>query len=304
MGTLGGGRGFGSVLGDFGLQPGQLPQGTAAVFMLQESMAVGEMADGKMAVSTVSTALRELLTSSPSAKVIHINLSGLAQPGQGLVFVYTDPDGLLGADAEVLVGLSDSASMQRVMLGGGAGRLPDVVAGGSGLPMTRLLFTEEERQALDTTFSVLKFKSSRLAFVNVYQPTTVHDGTPHYLEVAWRFKLLAAKAVSAAVYELRKQDYDVIIGMDANTDMTATFTDMAAPGERLQHAFRSLELRSAWGADDQATRGSRLIDFVFSNLEAVASGCVAPGQLDLKSDHSLVWAVYEVAKAAKRRRLH
>ena len=27
MGTLGGGRGFGSVLGDFGLQPGQLPQG-------------------------------------------------------------------------------------------------------------------------------------------------------------------------------------------------------------------------------------------------------------------------------------
>ena len=48
-------------------------------------------------------------------------------------------------------------------------------------------------QALDTTFSVLKFKSSRLAFVNVYQPTTVHDGTPHYLEVAWRFKLLAAK---------------------------------------------------------------------------------------------------------------
>ena len=78
--------------------------------------------------------------------MIHINLSGLAQPGQGLVFVYTDPDGLLGADAEVLVGLSDSASMQRVMLGGGAGRLPDVVAGGSGLPMTRLLFTEEERQ--------------------------------------------------------------------------------------------------------------------------------------------------------------
>lgn len=47
----------------------------------------------------------------------------------------------------------------------------------------------------------------------------------------------------------------------------------------------------------------RLLDYVYRDIDTVAAGCVAPSEIGLKPDHSLVWAVYEAGKATKQRRI-
>ncbi len=184
------------------------------------------------------------------------------------------------------------------------------------------------------------FRGSRIAFVNSYQPTTSAQGTPQQQLVAWRRKQLAAEvrrgalwmgltdktanressnaqpacwplqtmcsrhtlqALGIVMLDLRLQEFTVILGMDANTDLLSKFPSGGGPGALLQQAFAQLQLLSAWGADDQATRGRRMLDYIFSSLAAEASGCAQPQELGLKSDHSLVWAVYQLVKAASKR---
>ncbi len=99
---------------------------------------------------------------------------------------------------------------------------------------------------------------------------------------------------------LERLGYTVIMGMDANSDLTAEHS-ISAPGGVMQRAFQRLGLQSAWGSDDQATRGGRLIDFIFSRLKAVAAGCVKPKELGFKSDHNLVWAVYRLPEGGSKK---
>lgn len=115
-----------------------------------------------------------------------------------------------------------------------------------------------------------------------------------------------SQATNLIVGGLRELGYTVFIGMDANSDLTARFDSVGAPGAMMQRAFGQLGLHSAWGSADQTTRGSRLIDFLISNQKAVAAGCTEPKELGLQSDHSLVWAVYRAPAAAsssKRQRV-
>ncbi|KAI7842183.1 hypothetical protein COHA_004096 [Chlorella ohadii] len=277
QGTYGNGRSHGTVLADLGLHPDQL-KGSVAVLVNQETQQTGQMEGGEVAVGKTSAAALDMMTSSSSAFVVHINKSGLAQAGQGLSFTICDTKRVLGTDAIVLPGLSGS-NQHRVVWGGSAVRPRlRVEAASSHLPETCSNFSEQQLQVLDSSFSAILFPQSGCAFINSYQPTT---------------------ALAFILHDLRH--YTVFIGMDANTDLRASFPNLFAPGALLQRGLSGL--LSAWGSDDQVTRGRRLIDYIFSSLAAEASGCVPPEQLGFKSDHSLVWAIYQLGKAAKRQRV-